>query len=135
VSHTLVSTASVTKTVDELVGLAPSSIGDVLATDLRDFFTNRPDYTPYTAVPFTDPRPGVSATGARIAALSSRLDSSGPDTDSFRQARISGLAVQADRLAGHHAGMSRAAYRRAQQRLYRRALAAAGSASAPDADG
>jgi hypothetical protein len=135
VSHTLVSTASVTKAVDELVGLAPSSIGDVLATDLRDLFTDKPDYTPYDAVPFKAPPAAVTAASARIAALSSRLDMSGPDADSFRQARLSELAVAAGRLAGHRGAMSRHAYRAAQRRLYRRALAVVGSAKAADADG
>jgi DNA-binding beta-propeller fold protein YncE len=135
VSHELISTASVTKTVDELVGLAPSSIGDAIATDLRDFFTTRPDYSPYDAVPFSDPRTRVTAAGARIATLSSRLDTSGPDTDSFRQARISGLAVRADRLAHHRRGMSRRRYRRAQRQLYRRALAVARGPATGDTDG
>jgi DNA-binding beta-propeller fold protein YncE len=123
VSHTLISTASVTKTVDELVGLAPSSIGDVLATDLRDFFTDKPDYTPYSPVAFTDPRTGVTAASRRIVALSSKLDTSGPDADSFRQAKLSGLAVEADRLAARRAHVSRRTYRAAQARLYDRALA------------
>ena len=135
VSHQLVSTASVTKTVDELLGLAPSSIGDVLATDLRDFFTDEPDYTPYDAVAFTDPRTGVSTASTRIAALSSRLDTSGPDADSFRQARLSGLAVAADRLAARRGRMAPRAYRVAQRRLYDRALAVVRAAGARDADG
>jgi DNA-binding beta-propeller fold protein YncE len=41
------STASVLKTEEELLGLPPLSLGDVLAADLRDFFTASPDYAPY----------------------------------------------------------------------------------------
>jgi hypothetical protein len=41
------STASVLKTEEELLGLQPLSLGDVLAADLRDFFNATPDFSPY----------------------------------------------------------------------------------------
>jgi DNA-binding beta-propeller fold protein YncE len=44
------STASVLKTEEELLGLPPLSLGDVLAADLRDFFTTVPDLSPYARV-------------------------------------------------------------------------------------
>jgi YVTN family beta-propeller protein len=52
------STASVVKTEEELLGLPPLSLGDALATDLRDFFTTTPAATPYTRfVPSALPAP------------------------------------------------------------------------------
>jgi hypothetical protein len=133
VVHTLTSTASVTKTIDELLGLAPSSTGDALATDLRDYFTTTPDYSPYTAKPFAAPT--ASAAGARIAALGSSLNTSSPDADSIRQARLSGLSKDADSLSRRHARMSPRAYARAQQRGYRKALAVVRGGAQPDRDG
>ncbi len=44
------STASVLKTEEELLGLPPLSLGDALAADLRDFFTAAPDAAPYVAL-------------------------------------------------------------------------------------
>ena len=44
------STASVLKTVDRLFSLPPLSLGDLLANDMSDFFTARPDARPYNAV-------------------------------------------------------------------------------------
>lgn len=46
----LLSTAGVLKTEEELLGLAPLSIGDLLATDMSGFFTATPDLAPFTAV-------------------------------------------------------------------------------------
>jgi len=44
------STASVLKTIDGIFGLAPLSLGDLLATDLSDLFTSVPDVRPFDAV-------------------------------------------------------------------------------------
>jgi hypothetical protein len=51
VGHRHLSTVSVLKTEEELLGLPPLSLGDLLATDMSDFFTDRPNFTPYTARP------------------------------------------------------------------------------------
>lgn len=45
------STASVLKTIDGIFELPPLSLGDLLATDLSDFFTTVPDPQPYDAAP------------------------------------------------------------------------------------
>jgi 6-phosphogluconolactonase (cycloisomerase 2 family) len=45
------STVSVLKTEEELLGLPPLSLGDLLAGDMSDFFTDRPNFAPYTARP------------------------------------------------------------------------------------
>jgi hypothetical protein len=120
VVHTLVSTASITKTVDELLGLEPSSQGDELATDMRDWFTSRPDYTPYDALPYAEPK--STAAGLAITALGAGLDTSGPDADSFRQAQLDLLVHAADRLTAQRATMPAAAYEQAQRRLYGKAI-------------
>jgi DNA-binding beta-propeller fold protein YncE len=44
------STASVLKTEEEILGLPALSLGDALASDLSDFFTLKPDPTPYDRI-------------------------------------------------------------------------------------
>ncbi|HTX04129.1 MAG TPA: bifunctional YncE family protein/alkaline phosphatase family protein [Candidatus Acidoferrales bacterium] len=51
VGHRHLSTVSVLKTEEELLGLPPLSLGDLLAGDMSDFFTDRPNFAPYTARP------------------------------------------------------------------------------------
>src|SRR5262245_48324999 len=48
VSKTHISLASVFKTVNLILGLAPLNQYDAAATDLRDLFTSTPDFRPYT---------------------------------------------------------------------------------------
>jgi DNA-binding beta-propeller fold protein YncE len=43
------STASILKTEEELLGLPPLALGDLLTTDMSGFFTAAPDSTPFTA--------------------------------------------------------------------------------------
>lgn len=45
------STVSILKTEEELLGLAPLSLGDLLATDMSGFFTATPNLTPFSAIP------------------------------------------------------------------------------------
>ena len=52
------STASVLKTVDRLFVLPPLSLGDLLANDMSDFFTVRPDLRPYVAAAAAGQAPG-----------------------------------------------------------------------------
>jgi DNA-binding beta-propeller fold protein YncE len=44
------STVSVLKTTEELLGLSPLSLGDLLASDMADFFTSSPDFAAFSAV-------------------------------------------------------------------------------------
>jgi hypothetical protein len=44
------STASMLKTEEELLGLPALSLGDALASDMRDFFVAEPDPEPYSVV-------------------------------------------------------------------------------------
>ncbi len=66
------STASVLKTEEELLGLPPIGLADLLATDMADFFTPKSDPTPFSAlavgtaaVPGVLARPGVERIGHR----------------------------------------------------------------------
>lgn len=51
IGHHHLSYASVVKTEEELLGLPPSSLGDLLATDMADFFGNVPYSNTYQAAP------------------------------------------------------------------------------------
>jgi hypothetical protein len=77
----------------------------------------------------------MTSAGLRITELAAQLDTSGPDTDSFRQARLTHLAVRANRLSARRHKMSRRAYGRKHQRLYRQALTLVQAERVPDADG
>jgi DNA-binding beta-propeller fold protein YncE len=50
VSKTHTSLASIFKTVDLIFGIPPLNQYDAAATDLRELFTDKPDFTPYTYV-------------------------------------------------------------------------------------
>jgi DNA-binding beta-propeller fold protein YncE len=51
VGHAHLSVPSVLKTEEELLGLEPLSLNDLLATDMADFFTDAPYPAPYQAIP------------------------------------------------------------------------------------
>ena len=55
ISREHTSIMSIIKTIYLLFGLGPNNMFDALATDLRDMFTARPNFTPYRHVP-ADPR-------------------------------------------------------------------------------
>ncbi len=116
------STVSILKTEEELLGLPPLSLGDLLATDMSGFFTGTPDPAPFTAIPV--PTQTASTEGRRIAALLASTDQSGPDADVERSARIVDLSRRADILAAHRSGMDPQEYASRQRALYQKALAA-----------
>jgi hypothetical protein len=47
----LVSIMSIIRTIYRLHGLPPNNLYDATANDLNDMFTERPDFSPYFAVP------------------------------------------------------------------------------------
>jgi len=114
------STVSVLKTQEELLGLPALSLGDALASDLRDSFAVEPDVTPFTAI--AAPAQTASAEGARIAALIERTDQRSADADGRRLARLVDYSRRADRLAARRASYAPAVYALAQRDLYRAAL-------------
>jgi DNA-binding beta-propeller fold protein YncE len=115
------STVSVLKTEEELLGLPALSLGDTLATDMRDLFTAKPEFTPYVHV--DAPPQQLSLEAGRITALLARTDQSGPDADAARSGAIAELAREAGALSRRHAALSELAYAQAQQALYEQALA------------
>lgn len=116
------STVSILKTEEELLGLPPLSLGDLLATDMSGFFQQTPDPAPFSAVPVATQT--ASAPGRRIAALLARTDQSGPDADVERSARIIDLARRADALAALRGALAPQAYAAQQNALYQAALRA-----------
>jgi hypothetical protein len=75
VSHLHTSLASIFKTVDLVFGLPPLNQYDAAATDLRELFTDTPDFTPYTMTPV----PFVGA-NPLWRALTRGVDFSRPDS-------------------------------------------------------
>jgi DNA-binding beta-propeller fold protein YncE len=114
------STVSILKTEEELLGVAPLSLGDLLATDMSGFFQETPDLTPFTAIDV--PTQTASVEGQRIAALLGRTDQSGPDADVERSARIIDLSRRADALAAQRGAMVPQMYTAQQNALYETAL-------------
>ncbi len=116
------STVSVLKTTEQLLGLGTLALGDLLATDMSDFFTAAGgDAGPYDAIPV--PNQTASAEGARIAALLAKTDQSKADADTARGARLVEYSRCADLLAARRASMTPFAYGRAQGELFARAAA------------
>jgi len=114
------STVSILKTEEELLGLPGLSLGDLLATDMAQFFTPAPDYAPYSAIPVPVQRASIE--GQRIAQLLLRTDQSAPDADVERSARIIDLSRRADALALRRSRLSSGAHASAERRLYQEAL-------------
>ena len=125
------STVSVLKTSEQILGLGVLSLGDLLATDMSDFFTAAGgDAAPYDALPV--PTQTASAEGSRIARLLTRTDQSRADADTARGGRIVDLSRRADALAQRRYAMRPDRYREMQAALYERALAVIGGAAPPD---
>ncbi|MGZ3507072.1 MAG: beta-propeller fold lactonase family protein [Vulcanimicrobiaceae bacterium] len=124
-----ISTVSVLKTEEELLGVPPLALNDLLATDMADFFQPNPDTTPFTATMASTQT--ASTEGRQIAALLAQTDQSGPDADVERSARIIALSRDADKLAAQRSMMAPQAYTVAQDTLYQAALKALHSTKSP----
>jgi DNA-binding beta-propeller fold protein YncE len=72
-----VSLESVFKTADQILGLPPLNLYEATAADLRDLFTDKPDFTPYTFASILYAE-GPNAVWTQLA---SSLDFSKPDSD------------------------------------------------------
>jgi DNA-binding beta-propeller fold protein YncE len=120
VGHHHLSTVSLLKTEEELLGLPPLALNDLLASDLADFFNPTPDPTPFDAIAV--PTQTASLEGRRIQALLGRTDQSAPDADVERSARLIGLSREADQLALRRGALTPPAYAQAQDALYQAAL-------------
>jgi YVTN family beta-propeller protein len=80
VSKTHISLASVFKTVNLILGLPPLNQYDAAATDLRDMFTSRPDFRPYTFQPIQYARKANPV----WLAMTKDVDFSRPDADEMK---------------------------------------------------
>ena len=80
VSKTHTSLASLFKTVNLILGIPPLNQYDAAATDLRDMFTNTPDFTPYT---FQQIQYAQGANAIWLA-LTKDIDFSRPDADEVK---------------------------------------------------
>ena len=121
IGHDHLSTVSVLKTEEELLGLPALSLGDALASDMSDYFTALPDLTPYTHADAASQAGSVP--GHRIAALLEQTDQSTADADADRTARLIELSRAADSLALRRGALSRDDYERVQGEFFARARA------------
>ena len=80
VSKTHTSLASIFKTVNLILGLPPLNQYDAGATDLRDMFTSRPDFTPFNVQPIQF----AQRVNPLWLALTRTIDFSRPDADELR---------------------------------------------------
>lgn len=132
------STASIVKTEELFLGLPPNNLGDLLATDLRDMFTDK--YNGITADQLTFTRTFASEgspEGKRIWTLVSRLDTSAPDRDSFRLGELARLSMAADELhktAAEEHRLRSVGYRAKQIHLYKQAVRLVNTSAPRDAD-
>lgn len=79
-SKTHTSLSSVFKTVDLILGIPPLNLYDAAATDLRDLFTGKPDFTPYKMAPI---QYAAKVSPVWLAA-SQEIDFSRPDSDEIK---------------------------------------------------
>ena len=133
------STASIVKTEELLLGLPPNNLGDLFATDMREFF--QPTYNGITASQLSfnlAPPPAALASpeGKQIWTLVDKLDTSAPDRDSRRLGVLTRLVQQADKLrvtATKNKMIDTPGYTKAQKDLYDSAVKLV-SSDAPDSD-
>jgi sugar lactone lactonase YvrE len=83
VCHGMFSTASMLRTMELILGLRPMSQFDAAARPLYDVFTNKPDFTPWTALPATWPldekNPPNAPMQRESAALNLEKEDAAPD--------------------------------------------------------
>ena len=117
VSHHLSSTVSIPKTIEELLGIPPMSLFDLIANDLSDYFTTTPDLTPFNALPMGK----VSAAAPealRIARLTRELEHGTYDRDTVRLGQLTAIFLNSQELAERAATMTPEQYQAAQSQLY-----------------
>jgi len=82
-SKTHTSLASIFKTVELILGIPPLNQYDLAATDLRDMFTDKPDFTPYTTTPIAF----ATKPNRLWRKLTEHIDFTRPDADEARLQR------------------------------------------------
>jgi DNA-binding beta-propeller fold protein YncE len=96
VVKTHISLASIFKTVDLIFGIGPLNQYDAAATDLRDMFTSKPDFTPYDFVQPTY----VARAKKSWKRLTRGIDFSAPDRD---EEKLHRAIVKSEGLPHHRA--------------------------------
>ena len=83
VCHSMFSTASMLRTMELILGLKPMSQFDAAARPLYEVFTDKPDYTPYQALPATwsleERNPRNAPMQRESAALNLEKEDAAPD--------------------------------------------------------
>jgi hypothetical protein len=131
-------TASVVKTEELLLGLPPNNLGDLMATDLRDFFQAGSNGITANQINFkmkVDYTP--TKEGKKIWSLVSKLETSAPDQDSHRLGTLGRLSMAADDLHNSAAKQHRLTspdYKKEQAKLYQMALKVVSSDAPKDND-
>jgi hypothetical protein len=130
VVHSLSSTVSVPKTIEEILNLPAMSYGDMFANDLLDHFTTTPDFTPFTAstsVPGTAHNTAAALAAPpetqRIWQLTDRLDSTTYDADNVRLGQLTTLYFASLDLAKHRERYTPQQYTKRQDTLFDQARA------------
>jgi hypothetical protein len=65
IDHTYYSQLNVTRTIEQILGLPPMNQLDMAAEPMYGAFTDKPDYTPYTALPNQIPLDTMNGTAAQ----------------------------------------------------------------------
>jgi DNA-binding beta-propeller fold protein YncE len=101
VTKTHASLASIFKTVNLILGIPPLNLNDAAATDLRDLFTSKPDFTPYRFAPIQY----AKKANPIWVAMTRDIDFSRPDADETKLRlaiqRSEGLPRAAETLDRH----------------------------------
>jgi len=132
--------ASIVKTEELLLGLPPNNLGDLMATDLRDFF--QPTYNGITSADIkwdfeTGLKYKTSTEGKKIWSLVNKLDTSAPDRDSHRLGQLGRLSMAADDLhneAAKDKKVNTAQYKKEQAKLYQGAVKLVNTGAPKDND-
>jgi YVTN family beta-propeller protein len=132
--------ASIVKTEELLLGLPPNNLGDLMATDLRDFF--QPTFNGITSADIKwDFETGLkyrpSPEGKKIWSLVGKLDTSSPDRDSHRLGQLGRLSMAADDLhtqAAKDKKLNTTQYKKEQAKLYQAAVQLVASGAPKDND-
>ena len=132
--------ASIVKTEVLLLGLPPNNLGDLMATDLRDFF--QPTYNGITSADIkwdfeTGLKYKTSTEGKKIWSLVNKLDTSAPDRDSHRLGQLGRLSMAADDLhneAAKDKKLNPAQYKKEQAKLYQEAVKLVNTGAPKDND-
>lgn len=93
-SKTHLSLSRIFKTVNEILDMPPLNQYDAAATDLRDLFTNDPDFTPCDVTPI----PYAAHANAARRKMTQGLDFSEPDANEVELRRRNGCSTRSQEL-------------------------------------